>query len=228
MTPQNLLTLFRSNVQDTVEPYSWTDDDAYSYMSDAESMFCRLTDGIADATTASVVEVPVAEDDEWVDISPLILKIRAASRDSDGAPIDIVNYEDLPSRGIRLDGRTGPLQTVIAGMEENKLRLQYKASTADTIRLLVFRKPLVPLTAASTEFEIKEEHHFHLLQWMERCAYLKHGTETLDTKRSMNAELRFQDYCALVMDEQRRLRHKPRTVAYGGIPMSGSSRNSKW
>lgn len=217
MTPSEVKTLFRSEMKDAVAPYLWSDADVYTYIDDAQKMFCRLTDGISDATTAEVVEIPVAADATWLDSHPSILKIRAATRDSDGAPLEVVNFEDLASRGIRLDGRKGPVRTLITGMQENKLRLASVASVVDTIRLLVFRLPLIDVTDGEGPFEVAPEHHIHLLYWVKRCALLKQDAETFDKSKAEDFEVMFRAYCAQAKAEQQRKRHKVRTVAYGGI-----------
>ena len=95
---------------------------------------------------------------EWLSLDPRILKVRGANRVSDGRPLEILNYEDLGARGIRFDGRVGPLSTLVFGMEENKLRVTPKASLADAIKLLVFRLPLTGISG-SDDPEIGSQHH---------------------------------------------------------------------
>ena len=216
MTPSELRKLFRSEMSDVAEPYLWSDSEVYQYIDDAQKMFCRLTDGIADASSDATV-IPVATDDTWLDLHPAILKIRAATRASDGAPLDVVNFEDLAGRGLRLDGRKGPLRLLITGMEENKLRLAEVAAGADTIQLLVFRLPLVDIDGGETDFEIPAQHHLHLLNWVKNLALLKQDAETFDKSKSQEFEAKFRSYCGQVQIEQQNKRHKVRTVAYGGL-----------
>ena len=78
-----LYELFRSDVRDDVAPYLWSDTEVYSYMDDAQKMFCRLQGGIADATSP-VTRISVAVGDVFVQISPTILKLREARRSTDG------------------------------------------------------------------------------------------------------------------------------------------------
>ena len=51
MDSTDLLGLCRAELNDAIQPYMLTDDQLYSYIDDAQTMFCRLTDGIGDATT---------------------------------------------------------------------------------------------------------------------------------------------------------------------------------
>lgn len=220
MTPTALKDLFRAEMRDGAAPYLWSDVEVWAFMDEAQKMFCRLTDGIPDATTEAVVDIDVTEGDEWVDMHASILKIRGATRTSDGKPLIVLNYEDLEGRGIRFDGTTSELTTLIVGMEDNKLRLGGVASEDDAIKLLVFRLPLTEINAttvaASATLEIPTIHHRHLLKWMAHLAYGKKDSEAYDEKAAANAELSFRTYCRDALIEQGKKRHKVRVVRYGG------------
>lgn len=222
MKSDALLALFRTEMRDAIAPYLWDDTEGYAYIDDAQKMFCRLTDGISDASTPEVVDITVAQNATWLDLHPSILKIRAAYRTSDGKPLTIINYEDCEHQGIRFDGRTAPLQNLVVGMEENKLRLDRAASVADAIKLLVFRLPIVAITGDNQDFEIPEQHHMHLLKWVKALALLKQDAETFDKNKSEEMEQQFRAYCALAKLEQAKKRHKVRTVSYGGLPVADS------
>lgn len=216
MTSEELLDLFRSEMDDQEETYLWADTEVYGYIDDAQNMFCRLTDGIADATSSDVVDIDVPIATDWVDLNPAILKIRGATRTSDGRPLEVVNYEDMDARGLRFDGRTGPIEFLIVGEEEDKARVYPIASVADAIKLLTFRRPLITIDS-DMPLEIGSQHHRHLLLWVKHLAYLKQDAETFNRSKSNEFEARFQSYCDQVKEEQRKKRHKVRVVAYGGL-----------
>ena len=88
--------LFRSEVRDEATPYLWSDVEVYSFIDDAQKMFCRLQGGIADASSA-ITHLTVTAGDVLVPISPLILKLREARRSADGYDLEILNFEDLQS-----------------------------------------------------------------------------------------------------------------------------------
>lgn len=217
MQTDDLLRQFRFDVADTVEPYLWKDEEVYTYLDDAQKMFCRLTDGIADATTVAVVDITVSVNDEFKDLHDSILKIRGATRTSDGRELSVINYEDMAGLGLRFDGSTGPIERLIVGMEEGKVRVSPKASVADAIKLLVFRLPINTLSETVQDLEIPAQHHLHLLLWAKKLAYSKQDAETLDKRKAQDFELQFRNYCAAVRVEQQKKRHKVRVVAYGGI-----------
>lgn len=218
MNSSELLDLFRDEAEDQAEPYLWPDERVFSYIEDAQTMFCRKTDGISDATTPAVTTVAIAVDTDWVDLHPSILKIRSVTRTDTGREIEVLNHEDLPGRGWRFDGRTGPVKALVIGIEENKARVFPTSSEVVDLNLVVFRLPLVPITdAGDQEFEIPERHHRHLLKWVKHLAYSKQDAETFDKKKALDFKMEFLSYCEEVMVENRRKRHKNRAVVYGGI-----------
>lgn len=218
MTPSAALDLLRAELGDEVRPYLWSDDYLYSCLDDAQKMFCRLTDGIADASTNKVTLLDIPVDTDWVKLHASILKIRSAYLVSTGGPIEIINGEDMPGRALRFDGTTGPVARLVEGLEENKIRAHPVASVADSIRLSVFRLPLTTITGASGEaFELGEHHHPHLPKWAKHRAYGVQDADARDEKLAQKFENEFRNYCALAQQEQRTKRHKVRTVVYGGI-----------
>lgn len=220
MTFTESLSFFRSEMNDATEPYLWSDTDVLSYMDDAQKMFCRLTEGLEDARTASVTQLDLVPDTEWYDLSPLILKIRSSYRTDTGRPVLTGNLEHLEELGIRFDGRTGVLKALIQGESKNQIRAYPIPIETVTVQLSVFRLPLLPIDTESdldASFEIDAQHHRHLLLWMKHLAYDKQDAETIDRTKSKEFEARFRAYCADARVEQGRARRVGRAVSYGGI-----------
>lgn len=219
MTPNDLLVTFRSEMNDEAEPQLWSDEEFYLYLDDAQKMFCRRTDGIGDASTPAVVQLNVVPNQDWYDTHPSILKIREASRTDTGREVKVLNREDMPEYGMRFDGRSGPLKALIIGMEAHRTRVWPMPSETVTVELLVFRLPLVTINDATgdDELEIDPQHHLHLLHWVKHRAYSKQDAEAFDKTKAAEFEQKFYAYCTQAQIEQRRARHKPRAVAYGGL-----------
>ncbi len=220
-----LLNLFRAEVRDEVAPYLWTDPEIYSYINEAQNMFCRLHGGIADATSA-ITHIDVSTGDVFAPISPLILKIREARRSSDSYDLEILNFEDLQFRrseddygrraGFKLDNEIGELKAIVVGMEANRIRLVHIPDRNQSIDLIVYRLPAVPISGGSQSLEISEYHHRYLLHWMKYLAHQKQDAETYDRGRSDMFRAEFFAYCDQAKAERERREHKYRTVAYGG------------
>lgn len=218
MNSTELLTLLRTEIKDDVEPYMMGDAVLYSYLDDAQSMFCRLTEGIEDSRTAGITDLSVVSGTAWYPISKLILKLRSVTRLADGAVIEVVNSEMAHKKGLRFDAKVGPLACFVTGLQKNELRAWPVPNQDAEFTLSVFRLPLVPITdVGDQEMEIDAQHHRHLLNWVKRLVYDNHDTELFDRRRSDEYGQRFEAYCARARVEQERGRRTVGTVLYGGI-----------
>lgn len=219
MLPEEALVRFRSEVDDLVEPYLWSDELVLGYIGEAEVEFCRKTDGIADASTVPVTRITLVANTEWYALHASILKIRSAYRIDTGAPVTVLNAEDMPSRGMRWDGRAGQLSALVIGIEDRKVRTWPVPNETPTIQLSVFRTPVTPVSVDNDAgpFEVEAKHHASLLHWVKHLAYSKQDAETFDRTKAQEFERKFEAYCFDQKLEQRKLRHKPRAIAYGGL-----------
>ncbi len=215
MDSTELRDQFRADVVDQMEPFLWSDPEVYDYLDDAQKMFCRLTGGLGDGTSALTTLAYTAASD-WVATSPLILKTRDAYH-AGGVPVVIVNYEDLAAHGLRFDGRTGIPNYLILGIEANKARL-YPHPVADgSIQTIVDRLPLKAISDEDQKLEVADQHKTGLGLWMKSRAYSKQDAETFDRNKAEGFEQKFRAYCAEAKKEKDRAKHKTRIVSYGGI-----------
>lgn len=234
MTPQRLYDLFRLDVDDKTQPFLWSDEEVFEYLNDAQDMFCRLAYGIPDASTPKVVEVAIASGDQWSSLHPSILQIRRAELNSTGRKLSVVNFEDLDTLGSISDDYgwprhtnwsslitqdPGPIDYMIIGMEDNRARWVRVPMEDDRVNLIVYRRPLCrfDIDKIPTEFEIDEIHHIHLLKWMRSLAYAKQDPDTFNPKFASENQVQFEYYCRQARSDWERKRHKPRSMAYGGI-----------
>lgn len=229
MNSLDLYGLFRSDMVDAAQPYLWSDDEVYRYMNDAYRMFVRLIGGIPDFTSA-VTQVPIVAANPLGALDPSILRIMSATRLSDGRPIRIINVTDLPVPvtdgqygvpvSVGLDSTPGPVISMVIGMQRNVARWVQVPVVNDTAQLVLYRMPatvITNLTTAQTFTDVADDHHIHLLDWMRHLAYRKQDAETFDRSKSAENEASFRAYCAEVVAENERYKHKTRVVAYGGI-----------
>lgn len=212
-----LIATFRSEMSDEAAPYLWSDSLVYSYFDDAQSMFCRKTNGIADSRTVAVTRLSVVPGTDWYTLHKGVLKIRTATRADTGIDVQVLNPERLSQHGYRFDGRAAPLKALVQGLEDHAVRAWPVPNETVTVNLSVFRLPLVALTGAGQALEIDDQHHRHLLLWVKHLAYDKQDAETFDRRKSDDFATRFETYCAAVKKEQDRARRVVGAVAYGGI-----------
>ena len=218
MNSSELLDLYRSEMEDTLEPFLWSDEDIFRYANEAQKKLVRDTGGIPDGTTAAVTRIAVTTATDRYALHSSILQIRTASRADTGRPIEVLNFEDMQQRRWYFDGVVGVLRALVIGIERHKLRVWQYPTEAANVDLTVFRLPLVEITdAGDQEFEIDVEHHQSLLYWMRHLGYLKQDAETYDKNKAAEFEAYHNAYCAQVKEEERRKRHKTRIVRYGGI-----------
>lgn len=216
MSMAALLSAFRAEMVDTLEPYLWSDDDFFRYADDAQIKFCTLTDGLTDASS-DLTKVEIVPDQEWYDLDERILKLRTASRLDTGRAVSVVNPETSDFKDVRFDGSTGPVKALVWGLEENKVRAWPMPSETVTIQMAVFRLPLTSIVDVDSTLEIAARHHTPLLLWIQSLAYLKQDSETFNKSQSQDFEMRFRNYCAEVKLQQSRARRITGAVAYGGL-----------
>lgn len=212
MDTTELRDMFRSEFSDAVAPYLVSDALVYAYIDDAQKMFCRKTEGIEDARSFTLA---IAVNTEWYALDPAILKLRRAVNSATGDDISLANPEKAASLGIRFDGRTGPVRTLVLGLEKGSVRAWPKPNAAATIALETFRLPRT--VAACDGLEIDEQHHAALLHWVKHRAYGVNDAEVNNKRASDEAEQRFLTYCFEARKEQERARRVVGTVNYGGI-----------
>lgn len=222
MLPSDLLSLFRLEMADKAAPYLWADDFIIGAIDDAQKQFARFTDGIPDSTTSAIVNLVVAPNTltgVYTDVLPLstrILKIRSARRADNGKAVEVLNQEDMPTRGMFFNNVPGTLRALITGMDDGFVRLWPFPAENVTVKLSVFRLPLTDITD-DEPLEILAQHHRHLLLWVKHLAYSVHDAETFDKTKAAEFKAAFEAYCFGAKTDQARARHKPRSVAYGGI-----------
>jgi hypothetical protein len=216
MTSGDLLDLFRDEMNDSAVPYLWSDDFVFGAIDDAQTTFCRLTDGISDGSTVAVTQIAIVPATEWYAFNPVILKVRTSYRTDTGRPVDIISQEDMVTRGYRWDGSTGTLKALVMGIETGKVRAYPMPTETVTVQLTVFRKPLITITDDQA-LEIPADHHRALLFWAKYRAYMKQDAECFDKTRAADNKADFEAYCKEAKLEQRRARRQPGAVVYGGI-----------
>lgn len=226
MDSTELVAAWRDDVQDTAQPYLWSDEEALRYAADAYRMFVRLTGGVADFTSdACAVDIVAGE--ATAEIHPAILRIMSATRRSDTQPIEVINSTDLNKmrssdygqmKRIIMDNRSGPVRYMVQGLQRNIVRWVQVPEVDDVCDLHIYRAPLTDITGFGQELsDVDEEHHIHLLDWMKHLAYKKQDVDTLDPQASATGKALFETYCSFVRAEWERYKHKTRVTSYGGI-----------
>lgn len=210
-----VLELFRVEVGDLETPPLWSDTEALGYLDETQKSFARAIGGFSDRTS-DLTLIPVAVDDVSFDLDPRILKLRGAFRTSDGREVHVKNYAD----GWVFDGRTGPVENIITGMDEIAVFYSPIPNIADELQLVVDRLPLLTIDSVDVELEVHEQHHRKLVIGMKSLAYGKQDAETFDKSKQERFAQEWEAYCFKSKLERGVRTGKARSVQYGGIPMS--------
>lgn len=230
-TSQELYDRFRSDVQDEVRPYLWSDVDVFTYMNAAYVTFVRNTGGVADSTSA-ITQVSIVAGEQTATVSPLILRYRAVYLLSTGEEISVINEQDptMPTsdyknmRRMINDTRPGPVRYMVIGTDRNQdgnlVKWVQVPAVADTAQLSVYRLPLTRIPEGDGAFtfpDIGAEHIEHLALGMKASAYGKHDADVFDATKRDYYKTAFAQYCGVAKAEWERYKHKTRAIAYGGI-----------
>lgn len=224
MNSTELRDKFRIEAFDLVQPYLWEDEEIFEFMDDAQKMFCRLVEGIPDATS-DVAKIFYVTGEPFAPIDPRILKIRKVIRAEDYKNVAFVNFEDIGHNLTEdyrrpmydeLDDRTGEVTQIVLGMEQDQVRLVKIPEVDGQLDMIIYRLPMEDIVGEGQDLEIHTQHHVHLLHWMKHRAYSKHDAETFNKGKADEFEARFHQYCTRARIEMETRKHKPRTVMYGG------------
>lgn len=229
MKLDELLELFRREVDDISEPYLWSDEEFFAYLNEAQDVFVRLIGGIADRRSA-LTKISYKAGDQFRPYDSRILRIKGAF-DQDNRILGIRNLDNFETGyleddyGVRSnesldDGKTGPVKYLITDVETDEIQLYPIPEEAGWIRLFVYRRPLEEITDCNgAELEIKSYYHLNLLNWVKYRAFMKQDVETFDGAKSAEFRTAFTEGVTSAQTEKRAREDRKRVVAYGGIPM---------
>lgn len=216
MTPAELLSEFRRTTFDNVVPYFWSNQEIYQYIDQAHVEFVRLGLGGVRDSRSELTYVTAFADEDFLELSPKILKLVSARRAEDDCPIDIVGagHPDALQRRS-----AGQLRSLVTGEDDGGVRPVNVPDEDTELRLVVRRLPFETITGADSVFEIPEEHHRSLLWGAMSMAYSKEDAEgeAHDAEKAARYWQQFLTKCREAFLENARKGGSRRSVAYGGI-----------
>lgn len=224
MDTTELYNHFRSTIDDTEQPYLWSDTEVFLYMDAAQTKFAQRSGGIADTTSKATV-IPVITGEKYVDLDETILYIESALLLSTGRQIDVLNAtQPLPTTtsdygewlSPATQDTTGPIRAMVIGEQEDLARWIYVPIVDDEVHISIRRLPFA-LTGKDQEIEIRKRHHEYLVEWMMHRAFAKNDAETFDRGKSNESKVNFLQYCEDARREWNRKKHVPRAIVYGGL-----------
>lgn len=184
-----LVSRWRSRLDDTAEPYLFSNQELTDYGNTAINEVCREIPAIEDGTTAATCQIAVVVGSEILSLSDRVVWIRRAKLSSQTKPLTLVPQEFMDSAyNDWEDADNGsPQYLIIDGVGTNKVRLYPPSDAVDTLNLTVTRLPLADMvyaTDSASSPEVPAKYHDMLENGVMAIAYLKQDADTYDAKKA--------------------------------------------
>lgn len=187
-TLTQLVTRYRSKLDDLVEDYLWSNDDLTDYVNETVNELCRDIPVVEDSTTVAVCKHVLAPDDQIITLSGRITVLKKAKLASQSDPLELrssdymdENYPDWENA----DSGT-PEILVTEGVGTDTAYLYPPTDVADILWLTVYRLPVTDLSWDSdqnTAPGIPSRYHDLLENGVLMRAYGKQDVDTYDEKK---------------------------------------------
>ena len=201
---------FREETMDEQLPYLWSDSLILRYLDEAQTEFCRRTEGIEDSTSSiCAINVPAGADS--VAISPKILKVRSVTVADTGRALEISSIEaerdhaHLPA---------GEPRTIVLKLNARKALIMPAAERDVVLKLDVMRLPLTPIESPVDEVELDGMYDGTLMHYALYRAYSRPDPESMDRTRADYFLQTFERECARASREQGRARKGGGTTSF--------------
>lgn len=215
-----LISAVRTRLDDLTKPFLWSDDEITLYLNEAEREAAERALLIEDDRTPSVVEIALRANIGEYDLHESVLSILRAKIDGQAKPLTLTTRAKLDTQVKDWEDEAGTPECFID--DEARIVIYPIPSAVGVLRLRVKRLPIDPLDRQEMTRgpEIHERHHYRMIDWALRCAYLKPDADTFDQKRADTYEAEFTRSFGVRLDAdtQRKQREKKSNrIKYGGL-----------
>ncbi len=175
----------RNLLDDNALPYGWSDAVLDDYLNEAQEEAAIRASLLHDAATDAVTLISVTSGTASYALDSRIIDIISVTDVDQPATLVPFTMDDLVcSYGAGWQSRVGTPIGYLTDAVSGQITL-FPAPDADTsIRLEVYRRPLVSMAADGDTPEIPAEHHFNLVDWALWRAYSHAGTDDQDLPRA--------------------------------------------
>jgi hypothetical protein len=192
MTLNELVRLWRLDVDDAVEPYLWADDEAFDFANDAQQEAARRARLLIDSTTPEVARIAVVAGQESYALDPRVLFIRRV-RFAGRLALHRMNLQDMEAfNPYWEDAAPGEPRFFIPDADTGMLRFWPTPAYDDTALLTVVRDPLADMDSDDDVPEINARYHRSLRHWMSFRGYSKQDSQANDPKKAADALALFE------------------------------------
>ena len=197
MTLAELILQARTDLDDLIVPYLWSDIDLMEYINYAVYVLCQDCYLIYDDYSPAICTIPVSVAlGAFYRKDPRIVRVREARlTDLTGfinSPLEWRTRDWLENHWTNWPNATAALPRVACeNMRTGYIRLIPPPDASYTMNLIVYRLPLVPLTSLTASPEIETKYHKYLKHGILSRAYLKSDNEAYDAKKAEEHRLLF-------------------------------------
>nr|WP_180319377.1 DUF6682 family protein [Delftia acidovorans] len=207
MNLKQLVTQFRSDADDRLEPFRWSQDDIRSWLNEAHAEAAVRGRLLLDDFTPGLCEITVVAGQVSYQLHPKVYEIAdirfVPATGEEGRCLDLVTREYLDLKVPRWrDAPAGMPRYAI--QTEKRLRLAPSPRMAGTLKLEAYRLPLAALISSVEEPEIHEAHHTYLVHWALYRGFGQPDSEGFDPERAAQAYAVFERYFGMRPDSDLR------------------------
>ena len=215
---QDLVTLFRGSVDDSVAPYLWSDIEVLAYIDEAQIAFARDTEIFFDSVTPGLTSIPIAVGAGLVSLDSRVLKVRRAKLASQDAPLTVLNFDELDS-SWDWEKATGTPASLILDVTNKKGQLIPSSQVADMLNIWVYRDPLKSVSTLTDVLEVDDplDMRLGLLNYVKNVAYDKNDSDIHNEQLSKLYAAKFDEYTLKAKYKFQKQRRQPGFIRYGGL-----------
>ena len=186
MTLLQLLTLVANRLDDTKEPYLWSDEELTSYANQRINELCNTIPIFVDTSTLAITVIPVIAGTRVYATDPRIIYINTVLLASKPWPLQRITSAELNTSMAGWRASSNTPSCFLTDFQKDTITLYPNPIVDDTLTLEVTRYPLSDLNyllAETTSPEIPTHFHEFLVPGMTSLAYRKADAETENLPR---------------------------------------------
>ena len=190
MRADAIVALARHDLDDVAEPYLWTTPHLLGLVAEAQQEACMRADLLWDATSAFCT-LAVAPAAVSVPLDSRISRIVWAGWDNGTTvtPIGPMDEREAERNTPMWRSHTGNPNAFI--QKPNAVRLYPAPAAAGTLRIEVFRQPLLTTLVAASTLEVPDRHATMLNDWVVHRAFMTRDSDKRARELSADALARF-------------------------------------
>lgn len=192
MTLLDLIAQFRSDADDAVTPYLWSDADVKRWLNEAEQEAAVRAKLLYDDSTDSICKVAVQAGVASYTLNAKIHDIEHAYLLEASGATHLGILDRLELDRTKPDWRTVTRKPEALVRDDKRIRLDCIPDAAYTLKLEVYRLPREDMENDEDQPEIAAVHHRHLVHWALHRAYSKPDAETKNEDKAALAEAKFE------------------------------------